>query len=368
VTHVEPNSTARTGGRTRLRLGTAALAGAVIAAAASIGIVAPYASADPVAAAKAQAAQISAQVAADGQKLDAFEQQYEGAQAKVAALQSQIAQAKATIAADQAAVSSDQANLRNQALDAYMAGGNATGLESLFSSTGNPAASEYQSVASNNVSTAVDALSVAENKLTTQESQLQGNEDAAAAALAQVDAARSAAEAAMADQQAALSHANGQVAALIAQQQSAQEAAAHAAYLAQLAAQRNAASNTASNVPAAGGAAKAVAAAESQIGVPYQWGGEDPGVGFDCSGLTQWSWAQAGVSLPRTAAEQYDAVTHIPLSAMQPGDLVFWSDGSGISHVAIYIGNGDVVHAPNTGSTVRIQAIWDNGLVGAGRP
>ena len=85
--------------------------------------------------------------------------------------------------------------------------------------------------------------------------------------------------------------------------------------------------------------------------MPYQWGGETPGVGFDCSGLTQWAWGQAGVGLPRTAAAQYDAITHVPLSALQPGDLVFWGDGGGISHVAMYVGGGDVVHAPSTGSS-----------------
>jgi cell wall-associated NlpC family hydrolase len=112
-----------------------------------------------------------------------------------------------------------------------------------------------------------------------------------------------------------------------------------------------------------------VAAAESQLGVPYVWGGESPGHGFDCSGLTQWAWAQAGVSLPRTAAEQYAAIEHISLSALEPGDLLFWNDGtSSIQHVAMYVGGGTVIQAPFTGSVVSYQSIWDNGLVGAGRP
>ncbi|HVC69486.1 MAG TPA: NlpC/P60 family protein, partial [Acidimicrobiales bacterium] len=85
--------------------------------------------------------------------------------------------------------------------------------------------------------------------------------------------------------------------------------------------------------------------------------------------LTQWSWAQAGVSIPRVAADQYDAIPHVPLSDIEPGDLIFWDDGtSSIQHVAIYIGNGNVVTAPETGERIRIQPIWNNGLVGAGRP
>jgi cell wall-associated NlpC family hydrolase len=112
-----------------------------------------------------------------------------------------------------------------------------------------------------------------------------------------------------------------------------------------------------------------VAAAESQIGVPYHWGGEDPGVGFDCSGLTQWSWGQAGVSIPRTAQEQYDAIDHVSLSALEPGDLLFWGGGPGdIQHVGMYVGDGEVIHAPETGQVVHIQPIWNSDLVGAGRP
>ncbi|HZU79088.1 MAG TPA: C40 family peptidase, partial [Acidimicrobiales bacterium] len=96
---------------------------------------------------------------------------------------------------------------------------------------------------------------------------------------------------------------------------------------------------------------------------------EQPGVGFDCSGLTQWAWRQAGVSIPRTAAAQYDALPHVSLSSLQPGDLVFWNDGtSSVQHVGMYVGNGDVIHAPQTGQDVQITPIWTNGLVGAGRP
>ena len=92
-----------------------------------------------------------------------------------------------------------------------------------------------------------------------------------------------------------------------------------------------------------------MAAAKSQEGVPYRWGGESPGGGFDCSGLTQWAWGRAGVSLPRTAAAQYGAIAHVSLSSLEPGDLLFWGAGGGISHVGMYVGGGDVIDAPETG-------------------
>ncbi|MGH8986977.1 MAG: C40 family peptidase, partial [Acidimicrobiales bacterium] len=120
----------------------------------------------------------------------------------------------------------------------------------------------------------------------------------------------------------------------------------------------------------------AVQAAESQLGVPYVWGGEAPGVGFDCSGLTQWSWDQAGIAIPRTAEEQDAAVPHVSLTELQPGDLLFYYDidGTGsVDHVVMYVGSGPygdqtVIQAPYTGSSVSYDALYTYGLVAAGQP
>jgi cell wall-associated NlpC family hydrolase len=108
----------------------------------------------------------------------------------------------------------------------------------------------------------------------------------------------------------------------------------------------------------------------AQLGKPYQWGGTGPDT-WDCSGLTMVAWAQVGVTLPRTAAQQYSytQAASVPLAAIQPGDLVFWAaSGGGIDHVAIYIGNGQVLDAPHTGATVQIQPLWTDGLFGVTRP
>jgi peptidoglycan DL-endopeptidase CwlO len=93
---------------------------------------------------------------------------------------------------------------------------------------------------------------------------------------------------------------------------------------------------------------RAVAFAYAQIGKPYQWGATGPD-SFDCSGLVQAAWAAAGVSIPRTTFEQWAALPHIPVSAMQPGDLIIYN---GEGHVAIYVGGGYIIDAPHTGADV----------------
>lgn len=92
-----------------------------------------------------------------------------------------------------------------------------------------------------------------------------------------------------------------------------------------------------------------------QIGRPYRYGGGD-GNGFDCSGLVQFVYAQSGVELPRTAAQQRDIGMRIPLAYAAPGDLVFFDIGGG-DHVGIYVGDGRVVHAPASGQTVTVTSI-----------
>jgi cell wall-associated NlpC family hydrolase len=96
-------------------------------------------------------------------------------------------------------------------------------------------------------------------------------------------------------------------------------------------------------------AEKAVAFAYAQLGKPYQWGATGPG-SYDCSGLAQAAWASAGVAIPRDTYQQFAALPHIALSAIQPGDLLYYE---GVGHVAMYVGNGYVIDAPQTGSFVQ---------------
>lgn len=112
--------------------------------------------------------------------------------------------------------------------------------------------------------------------------------------------------------------------------------------------------------------AKAVEFANVQFGKPYVWGATGPDA-FDCSGLITAAYQQAGLSLPRSSGEQYNAGKHVPVAEAQPGDLVFWADDRGnpeaIHHVALYVGNGEVIQAPQDGESVKKSRIWPNQLV-----
>ena len=116
--------------------------------------------------------------------------------------------------------------------------------------------------------------------------------------------------------------------------------------------------------------AVAIRAAESKLGIPYVWGGEsDAEGGYDCSGLVQYAFAQAGIRMPRVAADQATTGWRIPFSQARPGDLLIWANDPTapgyISHIAIYIGNGKMVVAPHTGDVVKIQEVYFSNFQGA---
>ncbi|MFE4829074.1 NlpC/P60 family protein [Streptomyces sp. NPDC056672] len=112
-------------------------------------------------------------------------------------------------------------------------------------------------------------------------------------------------------------------------------------------------------------AAKVLAFARAQIGKPYVWGASGPS-SYDCSGLTQAAWREAGVQLPRTTWEQVEAGTRVATGDLLPGDLVFFYDD--ISHVGIYIGDGMMIHAPKPGANVREESIYYMPIYGSVRP
>ena len=112
---------------------------------------------------------------------------------------------------------------------------------------------------------------------------------------------------------------------------------------------------------------KAIGAAEDQKGKPYAWGGTGPD-SFDCSGLVQHAYGEAGVSLPRVAQDQVNSGSRVTYANAQRGDLLYWTDGGGYAyHVAIYLGGGRMIDAPNSGGSIAERAVTRHNLAGAVR-
>ena len=315
---------------------------------------------------QAKATQLQQQIQSAGMQISAFGQRYDQAKVQLASIENQIASTEDKIAADKLNVGVDQAHLRSAAINSYVSDGSAGQANPLFSGNQKTFAAqqEYGAVATGNLDVAVANLHTAQVALTAEQTNLvtqKGSAQAAVTAAAQAQAAASQQQAAL---ESALGQVKGQLGVLEAEAQANADAAQGVLTGARLAGTANF-----PPPPSSGGAgAAAVRAAESQLGVPYVWGGESPGRGFDCSGLVAWAWGQAGVSLPHYSGAQYDDSAPVPVSDLEPGDLLFYGPG-GSSHVAMYIGGGQMIEAPYTGAYVWVTALrLGYGFAGAGRP
>ncbi len=395
VTDVERlinHSTPRSSGSNKLlhRVGVPALTVVTVLASTVFGLARPAAG-DAISDAKAKAAAIESQLTQAQNQMSALSQQYDEAKFHLGQINSNIATTQANIASDQAQVSKDKSTLSKAAVANYISDGTAAEQNSIFSGSQETAgaSTEYNQIAEGDISLAVDNLHTAENTLNAQESQLQNEQQQAQTQVTAEQNAVAQNAQAVSEQKSALAQEQGQIAQLVQEQQQAEAAAAakaaqerqQAAAAAAAAAVHPASSSGGASLaglsqaappPSSPGGAGAVQAAESQIGVPYVWGGESPkgsgSPGFDCSGLTAWSWGQVGVGLPHYSGAQMSDSTPVPISDLQPGDLLFYGPG-GSEHVAMYVGPGTMIEAPYTGASVWLAPLrLGDGFVGAGRP
>lgn len=366
------------------RVGVPALTVVTVLSSTVLGLTRPV-GADQISDAKAKAAAIESELTQAQNQMSALSQQYDAAKYHLSQITSNIQTTKSNIVTDQSAVSKDKSTLSKAAVANYITNGTASTQNPIFSGNQQTlgASTEYNQIAEGDITLAVDKLHTAEAQLNAQEAQLTGEQSQAQTQVTAEQAAVSANAQAINSQQNALAQEQGQIATLVQQQQQAEAAAAATAARQKQAAAAAAAAavpvrsggsaqltsaSSAPPPPTAPGGAGAVQAAETQIGVPYVWGGETPGVGFDCSGLTAWAWGQVGVGLPHYSGAQMSDSAPVPVSDLQPGDLLFYGPG-GSEHVAMYVSPGTMIEAPYTGADVRLTALrLGDGFVGAGRP
>lgn len=340
-----------------------------------------------------QASQLDEEYAVALDRLKVAQQDILDAEARVAGLEEELGHTRTTVA--------------SYAIEAYIGGDSVatidTVLDSDITDVGTRVA--YIGVASGSKQDVLDGLAAASAQLDDELTRLDTAKAEAERLSQEAEAAREGAQAAVAEETALLATVEGELTELVAAEEAARAAATReraeaqareaaeesgrAAIASPPAEQADTAGPTPAPQAAAepepepqaptpaptpppvatppGGAGGAVSLAYSLLGIPYVWAGSNPSTGFDCSGFTSYVWGQNGHSLPHSAAAQYAGSIHISVAELQPGDLVFYGFGY-IHHVALYVGGGQIIHAPGSGRNVRIDSIyyWDQ-LLGTGR-
>ncbi len=343
------------------------------------------AGADQISYEKAQAAAIAANIATLNNQVAYYSEKYDQANLQLQSLNSQMQLAQAKITQTHKNIAGLRTKLATEAINLYTQGAHIASVSDVLSGTSTDITLRqvYASTVANSQQALISQFQAATQSLVAEQQTLNSERTQVNAAVATANASRKSAQAAMNQAQGQLNSVNSTLAQLI---QAAQAAAAlaqqqrirqlvlqqQAQQQAQQQVQQQVQSNSKStppaqsNVPVGSGAATAVKVALSELGKPYVFGAAGPNA-FDCSGLTEYVWAQAGVFLPHSAAAQYDSIPHVSISQLEPGDLIFYY--TPIDHVAIYIGNGEVVVADNPSYPVAIRNVyWDGMPVGAGRP
>jgi peptidoglycan DL-endopeptidase CwlO len=292
------------------------------------------------------------------QKMDqseAADEAYDAATSQAATLQQKVNTLQAQISTDTAEMSTLDRTMGLQAAQQYESSGMSQTLELALEAS--PTSYLDKALASNEIATKEAQLL---KTLSEDKSQVAADQKLAATELAQQQAAVATAKKQKNNAVAAAASAKSLLSSLTASQQQAIQQSQNGVAASTVHITNSAATSSR--------AAAAVAYAESKLGDEYVYAGDGPDV-FDCSGLTMEALAAAGISVTHNAAAQYDEMPHVSEADVQPGDLVFYTYGDGITHVGIYVGNGMVIHAPHTGTVVQYGQINVVGeVVGIGNP
>jgi cell wall-associated NlpC family hydrolase len=344
----------------------------------SLGSLPGPAQADEIGDKKAQAAQIAAKIARLGDTIEQYAEQANAAQLELDDLTQQVAASEAKVQSAQVERDQHRSEIRSYAIKAYVSGGS-----SPSASATSPAATDgdvgqsYLTAAAGNRQQLVDQLRATEHDLQTQITELNAAKGQAEAKTNDLNGKRASAQSASDELQRLKNQTDAEISQLVQAEQARKAAEEQARAQARAAARQSQQSATKSRSGSGGsvdpGPAPAsnhdvnavIAAAKAQLGKPYSWGAAGPN-SFDCSGLTLWAWRAGGVSLPHYTGAQYGATRHVSLNDLQPGDLVFYN---GMNHVGLYIGGGQIIHAPHSGDVVKISSLyyWDTSMV-ASRP
>jgi cell wall-associated NlpC family hydrolase len=374
--------------RTPRRFVAAVVAATVLAVPA---LAASSAFGDPIGDKRAEAERVADRLEDLKVEAEILAEQYNDARLALQQVEEKVAATRARMKATRSELRARRADVASYAVSAYVFGEDTGGAEELFASEDSNEVGRrqgYTAAAIGNREDLLDRLRTAKASAEADATALRDAEQAAAEAKARVDAKRKEAQAAVDEQQETVDRVQGELSRLVQAEQ--RRRAAAQARRAEAAARRAAAAQAAAapvadappapvvdsppppdpgpiaDPPVGQGADAAIAAARTVIGVRYTWAGADPSTGFDCSGLVMWAWAHGGKSLPHSSRAMYSSSRRIPLSSLQPGDLVFY--GSPIHHVALYIGGGQIIHAPSSGEYVRVDSVhyW-SAVAGAGR-
>jgi cell wall-associated NlpC family hydrolase len=382
------------------------------------------ASADAIADKRAEAERIARQLEQQSRQVSILAEDYDEARLRIAKVETELATASAKVKKTDEEAAAIRARLKGQAVESYVRGGAIPALAMLADTQTTEdigVRSQYIRTVTSGAVDVLDELRAVRLQLDEQRSRLDDAKAEAKAAADEAESKRRQAAAAEAAQRKTLSQVQGEVAILVeaeakrraeeqarkAQAELAAKAKAEAEAKAKEAAARDAAArktaeeaarkaattttakptasgsvvttrptttttttrpssggSTTTAGPPAAGADAAIAEARRQIGKPYEWGGSGPD-SFDCSGLTSWAWRAGGKSLSHSSRALWSETSRVSIDAIQPGDLLFY--GSPIHHVALYIGDGQMIEAPETGKNVRYASIYRSDYVGAGR-